>query len=463
MDNNFNNDQNNENNSYGGYTGNPYSESSYSAYEPDPVPMTAKARRAMKKVERADRKRRERESGVKKPNIFAKIGIAVAGAVVLGGVAGIACYGVSYAGYSLFPIASQNSTDSTVVTQGATQTVTTYNQNVNTTVMDVSDMVSNVISSIVAVNGTTTTTSSYGFFGTQTYESTVSGSGIIIGSNETELLIATNAHVVEDVDNLTITTYDGSTISAVVKGLKSNYDLAVLAVNLSDIPTDAIYSFATLGETSEIKVGEAAIAIGNSLGEGISVTTGVVSALNKTITVDSVEYNNLIQTDAAINPGNSGGALFNAAGEVIGINSAKIETTGVEGMGYAISISSVMDIISDLSLEETKIKLSDDERGYLGITCVSINEQISAQYGYPVGVLVRGVTEGGAADVAGLVKNDIIYSVDGETVSSSEEMIDMLCYYAIGEQVEIEYYHMNDRGEFESKTVTVTLGEKPAE
>lgn len=398
-------------------------------------------------------KKRKMKTGV-------KVLLFIVGAIGLGALAGVTCYGVNYLGHTLFPITiNQN-----IYEQPPTGNSTITNidpiakDDIDVRVFDVSDVVGNVISSVVAINGTYTTNT--GIWG-GTYESEVSGSGIIIGVNETELLIVTNAHVVEDVDDTRITFYDGSEVAVNIKGKKSEYDLAVLSAKLSDIPNDAIYSIANIGDSNEIKVGQAAIAVGNSMGYGISVTTGCISALNKTVTVDSVSYKNLIQTDAAINPGNSGGALFNAQGEVIGINSVKMSNTNVEGMGYAISISSVMDIINEMSLEETREKLSDDERGYLGITGISITSGISESYGYPIGILVRSVTSGGAADRAGIVKNDVIKSFDGEIIDNYDELIDMMCYYPVGEEVDIVYYRLNSKGEYEEHQTKVVLTARP--
>ena len=398
-------------------------------------------------------KKRKMKTGV-------KVLLFIVGAIGLGALAGVTCYGVNYLGHTLFPITiNQN-----IYEQPPTGNSTITNidpiakDDIDVRVFDVSDVVGNVISSVVAINGTYTTNT--GIWG-GTYESEVSGSGIIIGVNETELLIVTNAHVVEDVDDTRITFYDGSEVAVNIKGKKSEYDLAVLSAKLSDIPNDAIYSIANIGDSNEIKVGQAAIAVGNSMGYGISVTTGCISALNKTVTVDSVSYKNLIQTDAAINPGNSGGALFNAQGEVIGINSVKMSNTNVEGMGYAISISSVMDIINEMSLEETREKLSDDERGYLGLTGISITSGISESYGYPIGILVRSVTSGGAADRAGIVKNDVIKSFDGEIIDNYDELIDMMCYYPVGEEVDIVYYRLNSKGEYEEHQTKVVLTARP--
>lgn len=429
-----------------------------STIQMDAIPDNLKdARKDEKK-----RQKKERQASGKKPRgLGFKVVTFSISAVLLGGLAGAACYAVSYAGFFMFPVTVDSKTGSS--TAGSQVSATISDSDVNVSVYDVSDMVSNVITSVVAIDGTETSTVNNGFFGNQSVEATVSGSGIIIGKNDTELLIVTNAHVVDGVDNLAVSLYDGSKVDASVKGIKSTSDLAVLAIKLSDIPSSAVYTIATLGDSSDLKVGEAAIAVGNSMGYGISVTTGVISALDKTVTVENVDYEHLIQTDAAINPGNSGGALFNANGEVIGINSVKMTDTDVEGMGYAISISSVKDIISDLSTQETKEKYSDSERGYLGITGMSITSDISETYGYPVGVLVRTVSDDSAAANAGIKKNDVITSFDGETVSTIDELVDMMSYYKKGESVEVVYYHMNSDGEYEKQTTTVTLSAKPAE
>ncbi len=441
-------------------------ENNYTAYNSEPQPqsqpqLTKKGLRAMRKAQRIER----RASQPKKKNWFVRGVAMVVCAVLLGGVAGVACYGVSYAGYSLFPIKNSSQTDALAkpATTAAQLGNVNANKDITATVYDVSDIVDSVISSVVAINGEYTHEVNYGWFGSQTQKSTVSGSGIIIGSTDDELLMVTNAHVIDGVENLAVTFYDGSKVPVEVKNKKSSYDLAVISAKLSDIPKDAIYTIATLGDSSQIKVGEAAIAVGNSMGYGISVTTGCISAIDKTVTVESTEYNNLIQTDAAINPGNSGGALFNAQGEVIGINSVKMSTTGVEGMGYAISISSVKDIINELSTTDSRKQLDDDERGYLGITGVSITSQISQTYGYPVGVAIRNITKNGAADKAGLIKNDIICSFDGETVETIDSLVELMKYYAVGETVKVEYYHMNSSGEYEKTSTTVTLTSNPEE
>ena len=219
-------------------------------------------------------------------------------------------------------------------------------------------------------------------------------------------------------------------------------------------------SIAKLGSSSDVEVGEAAIAIGNAAGYGISVTTGIVSAVGKRLTVDNVVYDNLIQTDAAINPGNSGGALFNSNGEVIGINSVKMSDTKVEGMGYAIAIESVKDIIDDLSTQTTRVALDNDERGYIGVSGSSVTSEISQTYGWPVGVLIRSVTEDSAAERAGLQVNDVITSFDCKDVDSWETLVNLMKYYQVGEQVEVVYSRL-ENGAFTEYTTTLTLTEKP--
>ncbi len=472
------NDENLNQNDTNSYTQNPYVQTPYgpgpytqhfyaeSMYG-EPAQNTQNPEPEIPPVETS----KEEKPKKKKGGIAKKIAIGMAAALVLGSVAGAACFGVNYLGNRFIPIdnnqqttvAQNNSNQTQNAVNQNTTTITHTNVNVSATVMDVSDLVKSVITSVVAIEGTYTYTSGFNMWGnSQTYKGTISGSGIIIGTNEDELLIVTNHHVVESMDNgsIQVALYDGSEVRANVKGSKAHNDLAVIAVKLSDVPATAIYSIATLGDSTQVEVGDAAIAIGNSMGYGISVTTGIVSALNRSVTVDNTVYEHLIQTDAAINSGNSGGALFNAKGEVIGINSVKMNNTSdanVEGMGYAISISSVQDIISELSQEETKIKLSDDERGYLGITGITITDDISNSYGYPKGALIRSVADDSAAEEAGLVKNDIIVSFDGNDILTYDELYENMCYYPIGAEVEVQYYHMNNMGDYELKTTTVTL------
>ncbi len=314
----------------------------------------------------------------------------------------------------------------------------------------------------------------YGMFGqygayspSQEQEVQGSGSGIIIGKNDSELLIATNYHVVEGAETLSVGFCDSTACEAKVKGYDSERDLAVVAVSLDDIDSDTMdaITIATIGNSDDLKVGAQVVAIGNALGYGQSVTTGIVSAKNRQLNSDDTvgDYDsdsnsatNLIQTDAAINPGNSGGALLNMNGEVVGINSAKLASTEVEGMGYAIAISDVTDTLESLMNEETRDKV--DNHGVLGITVRSVDSAVSEAYGVPEGVLVRDVTEGGAADEAGIEAKSIITKFAGKVVTTKEQLIDFLSYYEPGEDVELTIEVPDGKG-YKEETVTVTLGE----
>ena len=331
-------------------------------------------------------------------------------------------------------------------------------------VNDVTKVVENVMPSVVSVNNKYVTKMNY-FGQTYSQENESAGSGIIVGKNDDELLLVTNYHVVESTEELTVTFADDEQASAQIKGTDSKRDLAVIAVQLSDIKPDTMDSIviAKLGDSKNLVVGEQVVAIGNSLGYGQSVTVGVVSALDRPIGVTSMDPNEeinteatFIQTDAAINPGNSGGALLNMRGQVIGINSNKIGGTVVEGMGYAIPISDAKPIIENLMTKKTKVKVSDDSRGILGITGVNVEKEYSEVYGMPVGVYVSSVTEGTGADVAGLVRGDVIVALDGEEVSSMDDLKRALEYYSAGTTVELTIMQGSPTG-YKSKTVMVTL------
>ena len=341
----------------------------------------------------------------------------------------------------------------------STSGATTNNGAATTVVTDVTEVVGKVMPSVVSINNMYTETST--FFGqTTSNQAEASGSGIIVGENDTELLIATNNHVVESADVLNVQFIDDQSVEAQVKGTDATMDLAVIAVPLENIPSETLdaISIATLGDSDSLAVGEPAIAIGNALGYGQSVTTGVISAVNREITVDSVT-NDLIQTDAAINPGNSGGALLNISGEVIGINSNKIGGTAIEGMGYAIPISSAKPIIEELMNKETKVKVSEDQKAYLGITGVSVTEDIATAYGMPEGVYVNQVYEGTSAESAGIQKGDIITAFDGDSVGTMEELQKELEYYAAGTSVDVTVQR-SDGQNYTEATITVTLGAK---
>lgn len=342
--------------------------------------------------------------------------------------------------------------------------------------LDVSDIVEAAMPSIVSITTKSVeeVQSYYGMFGqygayspSQEQEVQGSGSGIIIGKNDSELLIATNYHVVEGAETLSVGFCDSTACEAKVKGYDSEKDLAVVAVSLDDIDSDTMdaITIATIGNSDDLKVGAQVVAIGNALGYGQSVTTGIVSAKNRQLNSDDTvgDYDsdsnsatNLIQTDAAINPGNSGGALLNMNGEVVGINSAKLASTEVEGIGYAIAISDVTDTLENLMNEETRDKV--DNHGVLGITGQSVDSEVSEAYGVPEGVLVRDVTEGGAADKAGIEAKTIITKFAGKVVTTKEQLVDFLSYYEPGEDVELTIEVPDGKG-YKEETVTVTLGE----
>ena len=340
---------------------------------------------------------------------------------------------------------------------------------VKTTVTDVTEVVKDVMPAVVSVNNKFVTTTS--FWGQQySSEGSSTGSGIIVGQNDTELLLVTNYHVVEEAEELSVQFVDGSQAQAQIKGSDADKDLAVIAVQLDDIDsaTQNAIAIAKLGDSDELTVGEPVIAIGNALGYGQSVTTGVVSALNRPIAVNSTgsqqtnlqqdaEVNTFIQTDAAINPGNSGGALLNIKGEVIGINSNKIGGSAVEGMGYAIPISDAKPIIEELMTKQTKLKVDENSRGYLGITGIDVVAEYSQIYGMPQGVYVSSVSEGTGAARAGLVKGDIITALNGEEIKSMDDLKNELSYYAAGTTVELTIMQGSPTG-YQAKNVEVTLG-----
>ena len=330
----------------------------------------------------------------------------------------------------------------------------------NMEVYDASEVASKVMPSIVAINNHFTETMSY-FGQSITNEEEASGSGIIVGQNDTELLIATNYHVIEGADKLTVQFVEDSEAEASIKGTDPDMDLAVIAVPLEKVDKNTLdqIAVATLGDSDSLVVGEPAIAIGNSLGYGQSVTVGVISALNRTIQLSTGSDGTFIQTDAAINPGNSGGALLNMQGEVIGINSNKIGGSAVEGMGYAIPISAASPIIADLMLKETKNKVAEEERGYLGISGISVTPEVSEAYGMPEGVYIAQVYEGTAAAAAGLQKGDIITAFDGDKITSMDTLQKELEFYAKGQTVEVTVMTVGEGG-YREKTVELTLGNK---
>lgn len=343
-----------------------------------------------------------------------------------------------------------------------TSTATQLNHTSSTVTSDVSDIVEQAMPSIVSITNMSIQEVQSFFGQTQEQESESLGSGIIVQQSDTELLIATNNHVVEGADTLTVTFVDDENVEANIKGTDPSKDLAIVAVpleSIKDSTMDAI-AIATLGDSNEVQVGEPAIAIGNALGYGQSVTTGIVSATNRQIDMDGFD-SELIQTDAAINPGNSGGALLNANGAVIGINTAKISSSVAEGMGYAIPISDASEVLTNLMNRETRTRVSDEERGYLGITGQDVSSDIGEAYNMPTGVYISEVTKGGGAEQAGLARGTIITGMEGVTIDSMETLQDQLSYYAVGETVELTVQVPASGGEYQEQTVSVTLGPNP--
>ena len=390
----------------------------------------------------------------KKP--FPKKVVAIAlSAVLVGGLAGAAFEGGSYLTGKVLGKNSSSTTSSNKVVTSAQ--LTTANSSVTS---DISTIVENAMPSIVSITNMSVQKVQSFFGGYQEVPSESAGSGIIVGQNDSELLVVTNNHVVENSETLTVTFCNEESVEAAVKGTDSARDLAVVAVPLDSIPDDTMSQIKTavIGDSDSLKVGEPAIAIGNALGYGQSVTTGIISAKDRSIEGYDGSY---IQTDAAINPGNSGGALLNINGEVIGINSAKISDSTVEGMGFAIPISDVSDIIQNLMNKETRTKVAEDEQGYLGIKGYDVNETGAQMYNMPTGVYIAEVTKDGAAEKAGLSKGTIITAFDGNSVTSMDSLKGQLAYYKAGETVTITVQVPENNGEYTESEVEVTLTKAP--
>ncbi len=381
-----------------------------------------------------------------------KVALVVGAAVLFGAVGGVTMQGTSYLTGKLLGKNTKSTVGTTKTVSNAKLTTST-----STVTSDVSDIVENTLPSIVSITNMSVQEVQNFFGGISQQESESAGSGIIISQNDSELLVVTNNHVVEGSDTLTVTFNDGNSVEAQIKGTDSARDLAVVAVPLDKISDDTMNAIkvATLGDSDSLKVGEPAIAIGNALGYGQSVTTGIVSATGRTIDGFDGEY---IQTDAAINPGNSGGALLNANGEVIGINSAKINSSAVEGMGFAIPISDASDVIQNLMNKETRSKVSDEERGYLGIKGYDVSEEGAQMYNMPTGVYVKEVMSGGGSEKAGLTKGSIITGFEGSSISGMSSLQEQLQYYKAGEEVTLTVQIPDKNGEYTEKDIKVTLG-----
>ena len=449
---------------------------SYHFTTPSPAPEP-------KKQQERETKRTKPSSG-NRSSMGKKAAALAAGAVAFGVIAGAVFLGVSYAGRSLLPQettkieSTQVAADSSDVQSTGAGSSSEYT---------VSQVAKNAMPSIVSITGISIQEiPNYFGFGTQQYQGESSGSGIIVGQNDTELLIATNAHVVADTDSITVcftnqdgtaatsssdsveqTSADGSSslqdgtyVEAQIKGSDTDNDLAVVSVKIADIPEDILSQIkvATIGDSDALSMGDQVVAIGNALGYGQSVTSGYVSGLNKQVSSENAN-GTFIQTDAAINPGNSGGALLNMKGELVGINSAKIASSEVEGMGFAIPISQAEPILDQMMSQETREKVDESQASYLGVTCMDSTTTVNEMYNIPVGVFIYDVEENGPADQAGIKKGDVITKIDGTSVQTKEDLTGRLEYYKAGETVDIVLYR-TDNGEYKEQTVSVTLGAK---
>lgn len=426
-------------------------------YQPEPPEMS-------EPVKKTKKTKKKKSSG----STFKKFAMCICLAVVFGLVAGGVFIGVSAAGINVLGLnaakedpeieipkvesvapAGENSAEANTAEVSATSTGE----------LTVAQVAERCMPAMVAItNKSITEVPNYFGFGSQNYESTFSGSGIIVDQNDQELLIATNNHVISGATTLTVCFVDETLVEATIKGSDAENDLAIISVKLSDIPSETLSAIKVIqiGDSDELAVGDQVVAIGNALGYGQSVSSGWVSAMNREVVIDNITLS-LIQTDAAINPGNSGGALLNMKGELIGINESKYSDTSVEGMGYAIPVSTATPILSELMSKETRYKVDEQDASYIGITCKDISSDFAEMYGVPTGVYVDSVEENGPAAQAGIKKGDIITNFDGTKLSSYTDLVAQLEYYAAGEIVEMTISRA-DNGEYKEQTVLVTLG-----
>ncbi|GAB6128733.1 trypsin-like peptidase domain-containing protein [Blautia stercoris] len=410
-----------------------------------------------------------------------KIGAITLSAVLFGSVAAGSFQAVNYFSPVSKTTNSSSQTSKSNSSSASLLKTTTTSDSSNKGSLDVSDITTSAMPSIVAITNKSVQEvqdyfSQFGFRGqgqAQTQETESQGSGIIIGKNDTELLMVTNNHVVEGADTLSVCFIDNKVYEANVKGTDAENDLAVIAVPLDSISDDTMsqIAVASIGDSDSLKVGEQVVAIGNALGYGQSVTTGIVSAVNRALSNNSSDTQDsnsssddsssatYIQTDAAINPGNSGGALLNMNGEVIGINSAKLASTEVEGMGYAIPISRVSDIIDNLMNQTTRTKVDSDKQGTIGIKGINVTSDVQEKYNLPEGIYVSEVTSGSAAEKAGITSGSVITKFDGKSVTDIESLQDLLQYYKAGETVELTL-QVPDSDSYKEKTVSISLGSK---
>lgn len=413
---------------------------------------------------------RERRNRRQKKTMVKKIGALTLSAVLFGTVTAGTFQGIHY-------LAGNAGSEAASGTENNQQTSHLLNANVLSTdnstratgTLDVSSIAEAAMPSIVSITNRSVQevqnyfqTFGFSFQQPQTEETESCGSGIIIGQNDTELLIVTNNHVVEGADTLSVSFIDNQVYEANIKGTDAANDLAVIAVPLANISEDTMskISVAAIGSSDDLKVGEQVVAIGNALGYGQSVTSGWVSALNRDMTdEDGKVSEDLIQTDAAINPGNSGGALLNMKGELIGINVAKSSGNAVEGMGYAIPIAKAEPVLDSLMSRETRFKVDESQAAYIGVTCMNVDSSVTEMYGIPEGAFVDSVEAGGPAEQAGIQANDVITKFDGIQITGSQELVDRLEYYEAGETVDVVYSRA-ENGEYQEHTVSVTLGRR---
>lgn len=418
-------------------------ENQYTYYKPEPDDMNGMNEKTPK-----PKKNRKVPKPVK----------LVCAGVAFGLVASVTFQTGNYVGTKVFGTTTTNGKTAKTAQTVDGAKLTTSSSSTGTS--DIASIAKNAMPSIVSITNMSVQEVQSFFGGTQQQESTSVGSGIIIGQTDSELLILTNNHVVEGNEKLTVSFVDNESVEANVKGTDSTKDLAVVAVKISDVKDSTMdeIAVATMGDSSKLEVGEQVVAIGNALGYGQSVTSGIVSATERTL--DGYEGGTLIQTDAAINPGNSGGALLNSNGEVIGINTAKVATDSVEGMGYAIPISDASDTIQNLMNQETKTKVSEAEQGYLGIQGVDVSDESAKMYNMPTGVYISDVVKNGGAQQAGLTKGSVITGLEGTTISDMNSLKEQLQYYRVGDKVKVTVQVPGNNGEYTEKTVEVTLGSK---
>lgn len=455
-------------------SGNTYQGGNYNSYEfshpidPAPVDDTIYKNNSGKNSSKESKKsKKEKKSGTGR-----KFGLCVALAATFGLVAGGVFLGVASVGSKRLGL-NQKPETNIEIPKTDTPAVSSENSSGETKAQAVSSNKGNLsvaqvaescMPAMVAItNKSIQEIPNFFGYGSQEYESESSGSGIIIDQNETELLIATNNHVVSGADSLTVAFVDDELVEATIKGNDAENDLAVVSVKLSDIKAETLQQIKVIqiGDSDELQVGDQVVAIGNALGFGQSVSSGYVSALNREVTIDNTTHT-LLQTDAAINPGNSGGALLNMQGELIAINEAKYSSSGVEGMGYAIPVSAATPILSELMSLETRYKVDSEQASYMGVVCRELSEEFTQVYGVPAGAFIDSVQEGGPAEAAGIQKGDIVVKLDTKNISSYTDLVSALQYYAAGETIDVTVCRA-DNGEYVEKILTITLGEKPEE